>query len=116
MTGRKVTMTDHQNTIATIKGANIELRNLEVAYEAHNMSAKNARDYVDYLEYMVALSTKLHKKCVEALVSDAMSTLHKVGYEVVTPQQKQTTTDLNIAIALLVRNGYKVTDPNGGNC
>lgn len=102
--------------LEALKDANIQLRNMEVASEGHKLSTQYARTYADYLAYMISTATKMHTKCVEALVSDAMSTLHSVGYEVVAPKPQQAPSDLNTAIALLVRNGYKVTDPNGGNC
>lgn len=98
--------------LEAIKEANIQLRNMEVQVEGHKLSTQYARTYADYLAYMSDTATRMHSKCVEALVSDAMSVLQTVGYEVVTPKQPNA---IHTAIALLVKNGYKVTDSNGAN-
>lgn len=101
------------------KEANIQLRNMESASEGNKFSVGYAKEYSDALAYMVKTSAKMHMKCQEAIVDDAVRTLTQVGYDVV-PKSKDpmesATHSLFSAIALLVRNGYKVTDPNGGNC
>ena len=102
--------------LGAIKEANIQLRNMEVMTEGRDLGVKDARIYADYFAYMVEKATMLSGKCVEALVKDATRTLTVQGWEVVAPKKVTETPDLGTAIALLVRNGYKVTDPNGGNC
>ena len=98
--------------LEALKEANIQLRNMQIASEGHKLSTQYARTYADYLAYMSKTANEMHDKCIKALVSDAMSTLHSVGYEVVSPQQPNA---IHTAIALLVKSGYKVTDSNGAN-
>jgi len=98
-----------------LKEANIQLRNMEVASEGNTFSVAYAKAYGDYLSYMVQVASKMHLKCQDAIVKDATSTLILAGYEVVSPKREATPSSVDIAIALLVKNGYKVTDPNGGN-
>lgn len=105
---------NNDKILEAIKDANIQLRNMELACDGARLSTQYARTYADYLAYMADTATRMHNKCVQALVDDAMSTLMTVGYQVVAPSKQPVA--LNPAIALLVKNGYKVTDPNGGNC
>lgn len=105
---------NNDKILEAIKEANIQLRNMDIASDGARFSTQYARNYADYLAYMADTATRMHDKCVQALVNDAMSVLMTVGYEVVAPSKQPAA--LNPAIALLVKNGYKVTDPNGGNC
>ena len=97
-----------------LKEANIQLRNMEVATEGNTLSVAYARAYGEYLSYMVQVASKMHDKCQYAIVSDATRTLNLAGYEVV-PTKVPTPSSVDIAIALLVKNGYKVTDNQGRN-
>lgn len=97
------------------KEANIQLRNMEVASEGNTFSVGYARAYADYLAYMIKTATKMHGKCIEALVKDATITLASAGYEVKPSSLPASPNDINPAIALLVKNGYKVTDSQGRN-
>ena len=92
--------------------ANIQLRNLETETSGLSLRVVDAKLLDDYLSLMVSLSSKMHIKCREELVKDATRTLNLAGYEVVSPSAPSS---VDIAIALLVKNGYKVTDNQGRN-
>jgi len=66
--------------------ANIQLRNLEVATEGLSLRTVDAKMLDDYLSLMVRIATKMHDKCQDAILKDAMRVVMNAGYEVKAPQ------------------------------
>jgi len=97
------------------KEACVQLRNMEVASEGVKFSVAYAKMFDDQLAYMVKTASKLHIKAREAIVESAMNELLMAGYEVKSPIRERVSSDADLAIALLVKSGYKVTDANGRN-
>lgn len=109
-------MSHSQDTLfEALKQASIALRNMEVETEGRKLSVGYARTYADHLAYIAKVAEKMNALCVSALISDATSTLMANGYEVKVAPKTDSPNDINPAIALLVRNGYKVTDSQGRN-
>jgi hypothetical protein len=114
--GGKVTMSHSQDVLLeALKQASIALRNMEVETEGHTLSVGYARTYTDHLAYIAKVADKMNALCVSALLGDATRTLMEHGYEVKVAPKKDSDRDINDAMSLLVRNGYKVTDSQGRN-
>ena len=95
----------------------VGLKNINSAIQAGcTISRTVIADFELTLKSVIDEATKVHSAFVAQKVSNATRDLMEEGWEVVAPKVASTPSSLDIAIALLVRNGYKVTDPNGGNC
>jgi hypothetical protein len=101
--------------LEALKQASITLRNMEVETEGRTLSVGYARTYTDHLAYIAKVADKMNALCVSALLGDATRTLMEHGYEVKVAPKKDSDRDINDAMSLLVRNGYKVTDSQGRN-
>ena len=95
----------------------VGLKNLNSAIQAGcTITSKVISDYEVTLKSVIDEATKAHSAFVQQKVANATRDLMSEGWEVIAPKRETTPDNLGLAIALLVRNGYKVTDPNGGNC
>lgn len=105
---------DIKEVLDALNACKVATKNLHTKYSANGLPLLIALA----LELDLA-TTSQNLKVVSELaentrVASAIQTLSSVGYDVVAPKV-ETPSSVDIAIALLVKNGYKVTDSQGRN-
>ena len=106
--------TDIKEVQDALDACKIATKNLHTRYSANGLPLLIAMT----LELDLATTTQnlaiISEMAEKVRVSNAIQTLTSVGYDVKVPETK-TPSSVDIAIALLVKNGYKVSDSQGRN-
>jgi CRISPR/Cas system-associated exonuclease Cas4 (RecB family) len=105
---------DIKEVLDALNACKVATKNLHTKYNANGLPLAIAQA----LELDIATTAQNLKVIIEMAdkvrVNNAIDTLALAGYEVVAPKVT-TPSSVDIAIALLVKNGYKVSDSQGRN-